>query len=311
MSTPPRVSVAIPIFNEEEGIPELLRRTTAVLDALPGGPHEIVLVDDGSADRSLELLEQAAERDPRIVVVSLSRNFGHQQAICAGLDTAQGDVVVVMDGDLQDSPEAIPEFLRVHADGYDVVYARRVRRKEAVLLRACYFVFYRLMASLSSIQVPLDAGDFSLMSRRVVNALKATPERLRFVRGLRSWVGFRQIGVEVERAERHAGQPKYGPIKLLRLAFDGIFAFSMVPLRAAAVLGAFAIAGSVLFSLYAVYERVVLGHSPEGFTALLLAVVFLAGMQLLFLGLIGEYVGRVYEEAKGRPVYVIGRVIRR
>ena len=309
--SPPRVSVAIPIYNEEEGIPELLRRTGAVLDALPGGPHEIVLVDDGSADRSLELLEAAASGDPRLVVVSLSRNFGHQAAICAGIDTARGDVVVVMDGDLQDSPEAIPEFLRVHAEGYDVVYARRVRRKEGMLLRFCYFLFYRLMASLSSIKVPLDAGDFSLMSRRVVDALKATPERLRFVRGLRSWVGFRQIGIEVERAERHAGEPKYGPIKLLKLAFDGIFAFSMVPLRAAAVLGAFAIAGSVLFSLYAVYKRLVLGHSPEGFTALLLAVVFLAGVQLLFLGLIGEYVGRVYEEAKGRPVYVIGRIVRR
>lgn len=307
----PRVSVAIPIFNEAEGIPELLRRTAAVLDALPGGPHELVLVDDGSVDRSLELLEAAAGRDPRIVVVSLSRNFGHQQAICAGIDTARGDVVVVMDGDLQDVPEAIPRFLEAHAAGYDVVYARRVRRKEGVLLRLAYFLFYRLMASLSSIEVPLDAGDFSLMSRRVVDSLKAAPERLRFVRGLRSWVGFRQIGIDVERDERHAGSTKYGTLKLLKLAFDGIFAFSMVPLRAAAVVGGVAIAASTVFSLYAVYKRLVLGQSPEGFTALLLAVVFLSGVQLLFLGLIGEYVGRVYEEAKGRPVYVVGRIIGR
>ncbi len=307
----PRVSVAIPIFNEEEGIEELLRRTSAVLDALPGGPHEMVLVDDGSADKSLELLEEAARRDARIVVVSLSRNFGHQQAICAGLDTARGDVVVVMDGDLQDAPEAIPRFLEAHARGFDVVYARRVRRKEGVLLRLCYFLFYRLLASFSSVQVPLDAGDFSLMSRRVVDALKATPERLRFVRGLRSWVGFRQLGIDVEREERHAGSPKYGPIKLLKLAFDGIFAFSMVPLRAATVLGGLAILASSLFALYALYKRLVLDQSPEGFTALLLAVVFLAGVQLLFLGLIGEYVGRVYEEAKGRPVYVVARIIGR
>lgn len=307
----PRVSVAIPIFNEEEGIEELLRRTSAVLDALPGGPHEMVLVDDGSADRSLELLEEAARRDARIVVVSLSRNFGHQQAICAGLDTARGDVVVVMDGDLQDAPEAIPRFLEAHARGFDVVYARRVRRKEGVLLRLCYFLFYRLLASFSSVQVPLDAGDFSLMSRRVVDALKATPERLRFVRGLRSWVGFRQLGIDVEREERHAGSPKYGPIKLLKLAFDGIFAFSMVPLRAATALGGLAILASSLFALYALYKRLVLDQSPEGFTALLLAVVFLAGVQLLFLGLIGEYVGRVYEEAKGRPVYIVARIIGR
>lgn len=307
----PRVSVAIPIFNEEEGIEELLRRTSAVLDALPGGPHELVLVDDGSADKSLALLEEAARRDARIVVVSLSRNFGHQQAICAGLDTARGDVVVVMDGDLQDAPEAIPRFLEAHARGFDVVYARRVRRKEGVLLRLCYFLFYRLLASFSSVQVPLDAGDFSLMSRRVVDALKATPERLRFVRGLRSWVGFRQLGIDVERDERRAGSPKYGPIKLLKLAFDGIFAFSMVPLRAATALGGLAILASSLFALYALYKRLVLDQSPEGFTALLLAVVFLAGVQLLFLGLIGEYVGRVYEEAKGRPVYVVARIIGR
>lgn len=307
----PRVSVAIPIFNEEEGIEELLRRTSAVLDALPGGPHELVLVDDGSADKSLALLEEAARRDARIVVVSLSRNFGHQQAICAGLDTARGDVVVVMDGDLQDAPEAIPRFLEAHARGFDVVYARRVRRKEGVLLRLCYFLFYRLLASFSSVQVPLDAGDFSLMSRRVVDALKATPERLRFVRGLRSWVGFRQLGIDVERDERRAGSPKYGPIKLLKLAFDGIFAFSMVPLRAATALGGLAILASSLFALYALYKRLVLDQSPEGFTALLLAVVFLAGVQLLFLGLIGEYVGRVYEEAKGRPVYIVARIIGR
>jgi polyisoprenyl-phosphate glycosyltransferase len=307
----PRVSVAIPIFNEEEGIEELLRRTSAVLDALPGGPHEMVLVDDGSADKSLELLEEGARRDARIVVVSLSRNFGHQQAICAGLDTARGDVVVVMDGDLQDAPEAIPRFLEAHARGFDVVYARRVRRKEGVLLRLCYFLFYRLLASFSSVQVPLDAGDFSLMSRRVVDALKATPERLRFVRGLRSWVGFRQLGIDVEREERHAGSPKYGPLKLLKLAFDGIFAFSMVPLRAATALGGLAILASSLFALYALYKRLVLDQSPEGFTALLLAVVFLAGVQLLFLGLIGEYVGRVYEEAKGRPVYIVARIIGR
>lgn len=300
-----RVSVAVPILNEEEVIPELLRRLRAVLDGVPGGPHEMIFVDDGSTDRTLALLEGASKEDRRIRVVSLSRNFGHQAAICAGLDEATGDVVVVMDADLQDVPEAIPAFLAKHDEGYEVVYARRVQRKEGVLLRASYWLFYRLMAFFSNVRVPLDAGDFSLMSRPVVDALKATPERLRYVRGLRAWVGFRQIGIDVERAERQAGTPKYDAIKLLKLAFDGIFAFSVVPLRASAGVGFFTILASVAFALYALFAKFFLDQSPQGFTALIMAIVFLAGVQLLFLGVIGEYVGRVYEEAKGRPVYIV------
>lgn len=300
-----RVSVAVPILNEEEVIPELLRRLRAVLDGVPGGPHEMIFVDDGSTDRTLALLEGASKEDRRIRVVSLSRNFGHQAAICAGLDEATGDVVVVMDADLQDVPEAIPAFLAKHDEGYEVVYARRVQRKEGFLLRASYWLFYRLMAFFSNVRVPLDAGDFSLMSRPVVDALKATPERLRYVRGLRAWVGFRQIGIDVERAERQAGTPKYDAIKLLKLAFDGIFAFSVVPLRASAGVGFFTILASVAFALYALFAKFFLDQSPQGFTALIMAIVFLAGVQLLFLGVIGEYVGRVYEEAKGRPVYIV------
>jgi dolichol-phosphate mannosyltransferase len=194
-------------------------------------------------------------------------------------------------------------------EGYDVVYAKRVRRKEPLLLRAAYFVFYRLIASLSGLRLPVDAGDFGLMSRRVVDEIRRAPEHNRYLRGLRSWVGFRQTGIDVERAERFAGRSKYSVRGLLRLAMDGIFAFSTAPLRAAAVLGAVAIGLSTVFALYSVYVRIVEHRSPQGFTALILVMTFLSG-NLFFLGIIGEYVGRVYEEAKARPLYVVGSLIR-
>ena len=310
MSRSPRVSLAIPVFNEEAVVPELVRRTTAVLDGIPGGPHEIVVVDDGSSDRTMELLEKAAEKDPRIVLVSLSRNFGHQTALGAALDQVSGDVAVLLDGDLQDPPEAVPTLLDWYRQGYDVVYVRRTNRKESWWLRACYYLFYRLLAALSSVQLPLDAGDFGLMSRRVITEMRRMPEQHRYLRGLRTWVGFRQIGIPMERSARHAGRTKYSPLKLLKLASDGIFAFSIAPLRAAAVLGAGAIGISFLFALYSLYAKFRM-HSPQGFTALILAVMFFSGLNLFFLGIIGEYVGRVYEETKGRPHYVVLKIIRR
>jgi dolichol-phosphate mannosyltransferase len=310
MSRPARVSLAIPVYNEEAVVPELVRRTTAVLDGIPDGPHEIVLVDDGSSDRTLELLEQAAEKDGRLVVVSLSRNFGHQTALGAALDLVTGDVVVMLDGDLQDPPEAVPVLLDHYQQGYDVVYVRRTNRKESWWLRACYYLFYRLMSALSSVQVPLDTGDFGLMSRRVVEEIRRMPEQHRYLRGMRTWVGFRQIGIRMERSARHAGRTKYSPLKLLKLASDGIFAFSIVPLRAAAVLGVGAIGLSLLFALYSLYAKFRM-HSPQGFTAMILAMTFLSGINLFFLGIIGEYVGRIYEEAKGRPHYVVLKIVKR
>jgi dolichol-phosphate mannosyltransferase len=309
MSRPARVSLAIPVFNEEAVVPELIRRTTAVLDGIPGGPHEIVLADDGSSDRTLELLEQAAEKDPRLVVVSLSRNFGHQTALAAALDQVSGDVAVLLDGDLQDPPEAVPTLLEWYQQGYDVVYVRRMNRKESWWLRACYYIFYRLLAALSSVQLPLDSGDFGLMSRRVIEEIRRMPEQHRYLRGLRTWVGFRQIGIPMERSARHAGRTKYSPLKLLKLASDGIFAFSIVPLRAAAVLGAGVVGLSFLFALYSLYAKFRM-RSPQGFTALILAMTFFSGVNLFFLGIIGEYVGRVYEEAKGRPHYVVLKIVR-
>lgn len=277
-----RLSVALPVHNEESVLPELLRRLRIVLDCVPGGPHEMLFVDDGSSDRTFEMLAEAAKEDSRIVVLSLSRNFGHQAAITAALDYVTGDVTVVMDGDLQDVPEAIPQFVEKYQQGYDVVYAQRMRRKERLLLRICYFAFYRLMASLSDIRLPLDSGDFGLMSRRVVDQLRRMPEHHRYLRGMRSWVGYRQAGIPMERAERHSGRSKYSLMRLLKLAFDGVFAFSIVPIRAAALLGTFVMIFSTLYVFYSVYAKIFLKESPQGFTALIVSVTFLSGMVLFF-----------------------------
>ena len=305
------LSVAIPIHNEESVLPELLHRLGNVLDGLPGGPHEMVFVDDGSTDRTYEMLEAAAVQDPRIVVLSLSRNFGHQAAITAALDHASGEAVIMMDGDLQDVPEVIPQFVEKYEQGFDVVYARRVRRKEPWLLQLAYYLFYRMIMSLSDVRVPLDSGDFALISRRIVDELRRMQEHHRYLRGMRTWVGFKQTGIDVERAERHSGSSKYNLMRLLRLAFDGIFAFSIVPIRAAALFGAFVMMLSALYVLYSIYAKLVLRESPQGFTALIVAVTFLSGVVLFFLGVIGEYVGRVYEEIKGRPHYIVARKVGR
>jgi glycosyltransferase involved in cell wall biosynthesis len=309
MSAPFCLSIAVPIYNEESTIPELLQRMRAVLDQIPGGPHELLFVDDGSSDRTLQLLEQAAYADPRISVIALSRNFGHQAALSAALDHAVGDAVVLMDGDLQDAPEDIPLLVEHYREGYDVVYATRATRQEGWLIQLNYFLFYRLQAMLSDTPLPLDAGDFGLMSRRVVDEIRRMPEHHRYLRGLRSWVGFRQVGVPLNRAERHSGQSKYGFLKLLKLASDGIFAFSVVPLRAATLIGGLAVAVSVLFALYSVYAKFAMNRVPQGFTALVFMLTFLSGVLLFFLGIIGEYVGRVYEEIKARPLYIIERTL--
>jgi len=309
MNGAPRISVAIPLHNEAAVLPQLLRRLSAVLEQQPGGPHEIVLVDDGSTDETALLLEQAAQQDPRLHVVLLSRNFGHQAAWTAALDHVHGDVTVVMDGDLQDEPEVIAQMVAEYAAGYDVVYVQRLQRHESWWLRASYYVFCRLLASLSDTHLPLDAGDFGLMSRRVVDELRRMPEHHRYLRGMRGWVGFWQKALPVRRAARQAGQSKYSAWGLFKLAGDGLLAFSIVPLRAAALLGAGVIALSFLFALYAVYARLWLHESPRGFTALTLLVTGLSGAILFFLGVIGEYLGRVYEELKARPLYIVDRVI--
>ncbi len=306
-----RLSVGIPVFNEEEVLPQLLARLLSVLDGIEGGPHEVIFVDDGSSDGSRRLLEEASARDARIRVVVLSRNFGHQAALGAALDYATGDAVVLMDADLQDQPEVIHDFIARHRAGADVVFARRHTREEPWLLRLSYRVFYRIISALSDTKLPLDTGDFALLGRPVVDALRRLPEHERYLRGLRAWVGFTQVGIDVNRHARAAGKPKYTTWKLMKLAVDGVCSFSIVPLRAAAVTGLAAIAGSIAFSMYAVYVRVAVGQVPAGFTASLVIMTFLSGVQLLFLGVIGEYLGRVYGEAKGRPPYVVARVMGR
>jgi len=307
---PMRISIAIPMHNEEEVIPELLSRLDNTLSAIEGGPHEIVLVDDGSTDSTAALIEEAARRDPRLVIVIFSRNFGHQAALTAALDHVSGDAVVLMDADLQDRPEAIPLFIEKYRQGYDVVYARRMKRKEPFWLRASYKAFYRLFGTISDVQIPLDAGDFGLISRRVVKELRRLGEHHRYLRGLRSWVGFRQIGIDVERDARFAGEPKYNILRLFKLAFDGIFSFSTLPIRAAGFFGLVALAASSIYALYTLYAKLVLHINPQGFTAIIFIVTFLSGVQLTFLGVIGEYIGRIYEEAKTRPVYIIDHVTR-
>ena len=289
-----RLSVAAPLYNEERNVRALVEALVPVLDAVPGGPHEIVLVDDGSTDRTPELLDELARTEPRLTVVSLSRNFGHQAALSAALDHVRGDAVVLMDGDMQDRPDVIHRFLDVLADGYDVAYAQRVRRKESWWLRTSYYLFYRLIVRLSDTPMPLDSGDFCVLSSRVVDAIRRTPERTRYLRGLRSWAGFRQKGVLVERMERHAGESKYSLRRLVSLGLDGIFSFSIMPIRAATVVGAISVLLTMLLAIYSLYVRLFTGQTPRGF----------------FLGVIGEYIGRIYKEVKGRPVYVVERVTR-
>jgi glycosyltransferase involved in cell wall biosynthesis len=303
------LSVLVPVRNEESVIPDSLRRVGSVLDGVPGGPHEIVFVDDGSTDRTLEILEEAAALDARIKVIALSRNFGHQAALTAAMDYASGDAVVVIDGDLQDPPEIIPDLVKLFLSGYDVVYAQRKERKEVWWLRLCFFLFYRIMSKLSDIRLPLDAGDFGLMSRRVVEQLRGMPEHHRYLRGMRSWVGFRQIGIAVERSERHSGESKYSALRRLKFALDGIFAFSTVPIRAASILGVIAILISSLYAVVTIYAKVFLHQTVQGFAALIVVMTFLSGVLLFFLGIVGEYVGRMYEELKARPLYVVDRCI--
>ncbi len=304
-----RLSIGIPVHNEAEVLPQLLPRLLSVLDGIPGGPHQVVFVDDGSTDDTRRLLTDATRQDARLKVVALSRRFGHQAALSAALDYATGDAIVLMDGDLQDEPETIPELVRHYQAGADVVYVRRASREEGLFFRAAYRLYYRIVSSLSEVDLPLDSGDFALLGAPVVAALRRMPERQRYLRGLRAWVGFTQVGVDAQRRARAGGRPKYTTWKLIQLAVDGVCSFSTVPLRAATLTGLAAIVLAAVFSAYAIYKRIVVGAVPAGFTASLVVMTLLSGVQLLFLGVIGEYLGRVYGEAKGRPTYVVANIV--
>lgn len=305
------ISIVIPVFNEEETLPKLSERLIGA-SAAWGDTFEVILVDDGSKDRTPQMLKELCQRDPRFKCLTFSRNFGHQTAVTAGLNQVSGDVVAVMDADLQDPPEVLPRFLEKWREGFDVVYAIRKKRKEGPFKRFAYWAFYRILDYLSSIKIPLDSGDFCVMDRRVVDLLNALPERNRFVRGLRSWLGFRQIGVEYERDARYAGEVKYTLKKLLQLAFDGIVSFTYRPLQmigaAGLIISLLSFVGFLGFFILSVFDLRVFGHSPRespGQTTIVLSILFLGGVQLISLGVIGEYLGRIYDEVKQRPQYVV------
>lgn len=299
-----KYSIVIPIYNEQEIIPELVRRLKIVIDDLKA-PTEIIFVDDGSRDNSFEVMEENHRTDERFKVLRLSRNFGHQIAITAGLDNASGEAIILMDGDLQDPPELLPEMISKWKEGYHVVYTVKRSRKENFLKRFAFSSFYKLLHTFSSISIPMEAGNFSLMDRRVVEVLRSMPERNRYISGLRAWAGFRQIGIEFDRDARFAGKPKMTIRRLIDLALVGLISFSNAPLRLAIYFG-LAVAGiSFLGGVYVIYEKLFTNRAILGWASTIVAITFIGSMVLLTLGVIGEYIGRIYDEVKQRPIYII------
>ncbi|HET6275285.1 MAG TPA: glycosyltransferase family 2 protein [Candidatus Cybelea sp.] len=311
----PVLSVVVPLYNEAANVAPLLERLGGVVERLRADfDYEIVLVNDGSADDTAAVVRREMARLPHVVLVNLSRNFGHQLAATAGLELAAGDAVVLMDGDLQDPPELIEAFLRKWREGYDVVYAvRRTRSGESRFKVLTARVFYRIIKRLTKVAIPLDTGDFRLMSRRVVEALRRSPERNRFLRGMVSWVGFNQTAVEYDRDVRYSGGTKYPLTKMIRFAMDGITSFSDIPLRFASYLGFIVSAIAFVYALIVIGFKLFSLNPPAytpGWASTIVAVLFLGGVQLMSLGILGEYLGRVYDEVKGRPLYLISDIER-
>lgn len=310
------ISVVIPLFNEEENIPQLSRRLNEATKNWKDDV-EVVLVNDGSSDRTEVMLNEIALADEKYRIIHFSRNFGHQPAISAGIKHAKGDAIIIMDGDLQDPPEILEDFIAKWKEGYDVVYAIRTKRKEGFFKKVAYFIFYRILHVISDIDIPLDSGDFCLMDRKVVDAMNdQMPEHLRFVRGLRAYAGFKQIGLSYERHERAAGEVKLTFTKLVQLALDGLFGFSIFPLRMATYFGFLVAIPSFLAGIFFIVHRIfdfkLLGYSPQdtpGIATLAVAIFFLSGVMLIILGIIGEYIGRIYIEVKKRPFYIVSNTV--
>ncbi len=297
----PELGLIIPCHNEEDVVPELLH---ALEDLDLGIPVSVLFVDDGSTDGTLEAFKEACLHNKRLACLSFSRNFGHQSAVSAGLRHVRGDIVAVLDADLQDPPEVLHEFVKAWRNGADVVYGIRTNRKESLFLRLAYRMFYRLLQRIANIHIPLDAGDFALMDRKVVSVINAMPEHNRFIRGLRGWAGFKQTGIPYERQARRAGRPSYTLKRLMRLAFDGLMSFSAVPLRVSSWMGA---ASALLGFGYLAYALTCWLRGiqlPPGWTSTIVVVLFLGGIQLMVLGILGEYIGRIFDEVKNRPHYV-------
>jgi polyisoprenyl-phosphate glycosyltransferase len=305
----PLYSLIFPIYNEEDNIPELYRRLHAVLERLDGSA-EIIFINDGSRDRSLDLIRELHRQDMRVCYLNLARNFGHQIAVTAGLHFARGEAIAVLDADLQDPPELLPSLVEKWREGYEVVYAKRKqRRRERWIKRLLAYSFYRVLKRLADVEIPTDSGDFCLMDRRVVDLLNTMPERNRYIRGLRAWVGFRQTAIQFDRDPRFAGDVKYTFRKSLALAINGLVSFSSVPLRLSTYLGLVAAAIALIMAGLVIYWRFFALNSPlTGYATIVIAIFFLGAVQLISIGILGEYIGRIYEEIKGRPLYTLSEV---
>lgn len=305
----PQVSFVVPLYDESEAFGALRERLTAVLDKTDLAV-EVVMVDDGSSDDTPLLMRELSLEDPRFQSVFLSRRFGHQLALTAGLNYANAtEAVMIIDGDLQDPPELLEEFYSRFKEGYDAVYAIRKKREESLAKRTAYKMFYRILNRISYIDIPLDSGDFCLISRRLVDRLKEMPEESRYLRGMRSWIGFRQIGIEYDRQKRQHGESKYSLKQLFKLAYNGIFNFSEFPIKFIFRLGIVVITFSLLYFCYALYEKLFLDTAPQGFVTIIFMVALFGGVQLIALSLIGEYVLRIFFQVKNRPLFIVRKRI--
>ena len=302
------ISIIVPLYNEELVFEQLIKRLRSVVSSTDFS-CEIILVNDGSSDNTATLIEAICEEDKRFTGIILSRNYGHQLAVSAGMAYVRGKKgAMIIDGDLQDPPELVTEFYKLLENGYDVIYAIRKNRKETFFKKLAYSAYYRLQKKISSFNIPIDSGDFSMLSKRVVETMNEMPEQSRYLRGMRAWVGFKQIGFEYDRDERHAGETKYSWTKLFELAFNGIFNFSNFPVKIITRLGFFTVLFSLIYFGYNIYRRVYYNDVPQGFTATILAIILFSGVQLNSLGLIGEYVLRIYNQVRNRPLFVVNKI---
>lgn len=303
------ISIVVPLYNEEAVFDKLIQRLSDVINQTAFS-CEVILINDGSSDKTDQLIEGICKKDNRFTGVLLSRNHGHQLAVSAGLVYVRGKKgAMIIDGDLQDPPELVNEFYELLVEGYDVIYAIRKNRKESFFKKLAYSVYYRLQKRISSFNIPIDSGDFSMLSRRVVDNINNMPEQSRYLRGMRAWVGFKQIGYEYDRDERQAGETKYSWSKLFELAFNGIFNFSDFPVKFITRLGFLTIIFSLIYFSYNIYRKICYNDVPQGFTATILAIILFSGVQLISLGLIGEYVLRIYNQVRNRPLYVIDKIV--
>ncbi len=300
------VSIIVPCFNEEEVIYETFKRLTNFCETQKNINTEIIFVDDGSKDNTVNILKKFTDKSQYVRSIFLARNFGHQIAVTAGIESSRGDAVAIIDADLQDPPEVINEMIKKWEEGFDVIYGQRIDRKgESFFKKLTAKAFYRILNLLSDVDIPLDTGDFRLISKEVVNCLKKMPEKDRFLRGMISWVGFKQVALPYRRAERFAGKSKYPLRKMIRFAADGILSFSTKPLQLSIAFGTISAIVSLLVILYALFVRIFTNTWVTGWTAIMIAVLFIGGVQLLCIGILGNYIGRIYNESKNRPLYLV------